>query len=147
MATTGHSGSSLTSSMNRLVGLVFGVIYLLVALIGFIAVGGGNFLSRRGPELLGLFQVNHLHNIVHLLVGILLTAAALKGIATARSANITVGAVYLIVGILGFLILNSRLNILALNMQDNFLHLASAAVLLGVGLTQDKAHVGSRTRV
>ncbi len=146
MATTGHSGSSLTSSMNRLVGLVFGVIYLLVALIGFITVGGNNIASRQGPLLLGLFQVNHLHNIVHLLVGAVLTAAALKGVATARSANTAVGAVYLIVGILGFLI-GARLNILALNMGDNFLHLASAAVLLGVGLTQDKAHVGSRTRV
>ncbi len=147
VGSAGHTGaSSLTSSLNRLVALVFGIIYLLVAVLGFIVVGGGSFISRTGPELLGVFQINHLHNIVHLLVGGLLTAAALKGVAAARSANIAVGAVYLLVGILGFLIQRTGLNILALNTPDHFLHLASAAVLLGVGLTQDKAHAGTSAR-
>ncbi len=147
MASTGHSGSSLTSSLNRLVALVFGVIYLLVGLIGFLVTGFRGFAATRGDNLLGIFEINPLHNIVHLLVGAFLLSAALKGIAAARSANITVGAVYLVVGILGFFINNTNLDILALNTADHFLHLASAAVLLGVGLTQDKAYVGSGTRV
>jgi hypothetical protein len=37
----------------------------------------------------------------------------------------------------------SSLNIIALNGADNVLHLASAVVLLGVALSQDKAAVAS----
>ena len=40
--------------------------------------------------------------------------------------------------VVGLFILSSSANILALNSADNVLHLASAAVLLGVGLATDK---------
>ena len=56
-----------------------------------------------------------------------------------RAANTAVGAVYLVVGVLGLFILDSSANILALNGADNGLHLVSGAVLLGVGLFADKA--------
>jgi hypothetical protein len=49
-----------------------------------------------------------------------------------------VGAVYLLVGIIGLFILDSDANILSLNGADNVLHLASALILLGVALSQDK---------
>jgi len=38
----------------------------------------------------------------------------------------------------GLFILDSDINILSLNAADNVLHLGSTALLLGVGLTQDK---------
>ncbi len=144
MSNVGSRHDSVTSSPNRLVGLIFGIVYLLVAVLGFILGANAGFVSPTGPELLGLFQINHLHNIVHLLVGALLTGAALKGVSSAKGANTLVGAVYLVVGLIGFFIQGTAANILALNGADNFLHLASAAVLLGVGLTQDKAYAGSR---
>ncbi len=40
--------------------------------------------------------------------------------------------VYTVVGILGFFITDTALNILALNTADHFLHLATAAVLFVV---------------
>ncbi|GGI03048.1 hypothetical protein GCM10007170_46150 [Arthrobacter liuii] len=43
-------------------------------------------------------------------------------------------------------LLNTSLNIIALNGADNVLHLASAVLLLGVGLSQDKT-VNRRTTV
>ena len=46
------------------------------------------------------------------------------------------GAVLLIVGIAGFFVLGSDVNILAVNQPDNLLHMVSAAVLLGVGLSR-----------
>jgi hypothetical protein len=49
-----------------------------------------------------------------------------------------VGAVYLLVGILGLFLVGSEANILALNSADNVLHFASAVVLLGIGLSADK---------
>jgi hypothetical protein len=58
--------------------------------------------------------------------------------------NTLVGGVYLLVGLVGLFLLDSSANILALNGADNVLHLASAILLLGVGLSQDKA-VTART--
>lgn len=127
----------MTASPNRLLGMVLGAVYVLVGLLGFAVTGGVEFAGAEGEPLLG-FDVNPLHNIVHLLVGVLLLAGAWRGVATAKGVNMLVGAVYLIVGVLGLFILDSGLNILALNHPDNVLHLASAIVLLGVGLAADK---------
>ena len=52
--------------------------------------------------------------------------------------NTTVGAVYLLLGIVGFFLTGTAANILALNVPDHFLHLASAVVLLGVGLGTER---------
>ena len=126
----------MSGSPNRLVAAVFGVVYLLVGLLGFVVTGFSNFAGTNGDSLLG-FEVNPLHNIVHLLIGALLLGAS-RAVATAKGANTTVGAVYLLVGVLGLFLLDSSANILALNGADNVLHLASAIVLLGVGLSADK---------
>jgi hypothetical protein len=141
---TGRGGSA-TDSPNRLLGYVLGAVYLLVGLAGFLVTSDVGFADREGDTLLG-FEVNPLHNIVHLLVGAMLLFGASRGVATAKSVNTLVGAVYLVVGIVGLFILDSDANILALNSADNVLHLASAVVLLGVALTQDKAVSSDGTR-
>jgi hypothetical protein len=128
----------MRTSPNRLIGTVFGAVYLLVGLLGFAVTGGVSFIATEGELLLGLFEVNPLHNVAHLLIGAALLIAGLSSTSAAKAANTTVGAVYLLLGLLGFFIADSALNILALNTADHFLHLASAIVLLGVGLTADK---------
>ena len=137
MATSARSGTSATSSVNRLLGYVLGAVFLLIGALGFAVTGGVGFASQDGNTLLG-FEVNPLHNIVHLLVGAVLLLGATRGVAAARSANIAVGGTYLLVGIIGLFILDSSANILALNSADNVLHLVSAAALLGAGLAADK---------
>lgn len=140
MATNNVTGGR---PVNVLVAYVFGAIYLLVGLVGFLITGFEKFAGRTGKELI-LFEINPLHNIVHLGVGAALLYAATKGLALSRTMNTLVGAVYLLVGLLGLFIVDSAAgDILSLNSADNLLHLASAAVLLGVGLAADKA----RTRV
>ncbi len=128
----------MRTSPNRLIATVFGAVYLLVGLLGFAVTGGVGFIATKGELLLGIFAVNPLHNVAHLLIGAALLIAGLTNAAAAKTANTTVGAVYLLLGIVGFFIANTALNILALNTADHFLHLASAIVLLGVGLTADK---------
>ena len=128
----------MRTSPNRLVATVFGAVYLLVGLLGFAVTGGVSFIATQGGLLLGLFAVNPLHNVAHLLIGAALLIAGLSGVTAAKSVNTTVGAVYLLLGIVGFFIASSALNILALNTADHFLHLASAIVLLGAGLAADK---------
>ncbi len=129
----------MRSSPNRMLGAIFGAVYVLVGLLGFAVTGGIGFIATEGGLLLGIFAVNPLHNVAHLLIGGALLLAALKSAPTAKVANTTVGAVYLLLGVVGFFIAGTALNILALNTADHFLHLASAIVLLGVGLAADKA--------
>ena len=129
----------MRTSPNRLLATVFGGVYLLVGLLGFAVTGGVSFIATEGGLLLGIFAVNPLHNIAHLLIGAALLIAGLSNVAAAKSVNTAVGAVYLLLGIVGFFLVGTALNILALNTADHFLHLASAIVLLGVGLAADKS--------
>jgi hypothetical protein len=132
----------MRSSPNRLVAIIFGAVYLLVGVLGFFATAGVDFASTEGGLLLGIFEVNPLHNVAHLLIGAALLIAGLSSVRAAKTANIVVGAVYLLLGIIGFFLVDTPANILALNTPDHFLHLVSALVLLGVGLGAER---GART--
>ncbi|SFS14487.1 protein of unknown function [Microbacterium sp. cf046] len=138
----------MRSSPNRLVATIFGAVYILVGLLGFAVTGGVGFLATEGGLLLGIFMVNPLHNIAHLLIGAALLIAGLASARAAKTVNIIVGATYLLLGIVGFFLVGTALNILALNTFDHFLHLASALVLLGVGLAAERgvsSNLSSRT--
>ncbi|KFF58736.1 hypothetical protein JF66_16420 [Cryobacterium sp. MLB-32] len=129
----------MTQSPNRLIATIFGAVYLLVGLLGFAYTGGVAFVATSGGLILGVFEVNPLHNVAHLLIGAALLIAGLSTVSAAKATNTTIGAVYLLLGIVGFFLVGTSLNILALNTADHFLHLASAIVLLGVGLGADKS--------
>jgi hypothetical protein len=133
----------MRNSPNRLIATVFGAVYLLVGLVGFAVTSGVSFFSTEGANLI-IFEVNPLHNVIHLAIGAALLYAWVKDIQLARTVNTAVGAVYLLVGILGLFLLSSPLNIIALNGADNVLHLASAVLLLGVGLSLDKVTATAR---
>ena len=133
----------MRNSPNRLVATVFGAVYLLVGLVGFAVTSGVGFFSTEGTNLI-IFEVNPLHNVIHLAIGAALLYAGVKDVQLARTVNTAVGAVYLLAGIVGLFLLNSPLNIIALNGADNVLHLASAVLLLGVGLSLDKVPATAR---
>lgn len=127
----------MRTSPNRLLATIFGAVYLLVGVVGFLVTSGVGFFATEGRNLI-VFEVNPLHNIIHLAIGAALLLAGLGSVSAAKTANSTVGAVYLLVGIVGLFLTSSALNIIALNGADNVLHLASALVLLTVGLSQDR---------
>ncbi|MGG5171788.1 DUF4383 domain-containing protein [Pseudarthrobacter sp. J1738] len=133
----------MRTSPNRLLATIFGAVYLLVGVLGFFVTSGIGFFATEGRNLI-IFEVNPLHNIIHLAIGGALLFAGMTSVAVAKSVNTTVGAVYLLVGIVGLFLTSSALNIIALNGADNVLHLASALLLLAVGLSQDRA-VPART--
>ncbi|MGG5173866.1 DUF4383 domain-containing protein [Pseudarthrobacter sp. J1763] len=133
----------MRTSPNRLLATIFGAVYLLVGVLGFFVTSGIGFFATEGRNLI-IFEVNPLHNIIHLAIGGALLFAGMTSVAVAKSVNTTVGAVYLLVGIVGLFLTSSALNIIALNGADNVLHLASALLLLAVGLSQDRA-VAART--
>jgi hypothetical protein len=131
----------MSTSPNRMLGVIFGAVYLLIGIIGFFITSGTGFVSTQGPLLIGLFEVNPLHNVAHLVIGAALLIAGLSGIRPAKGVNTTIGAVYLLLGILGLFISagNNPINILAINSADNVLHFASAVVLLAVGIGADRS--------
>ena len=128
----------MSKSPNRLLGVVFGAVYLLVGVLGFFVSNGGSFFATSGGKILGLFEVNTFHNVAHLVIGAALLIAGLAGVRVAKGVNTTVGAAYLILGIAGLFLVNTSANILAINAADNVLHFGSAVVLLAVGLGADK---------
>src|SRR4029450_2290355 len=77
---------------------------------------------------------NPLHNSAPLAVGALWLASS-RTESAARTVSILIGAVYLVVGVLGLFINGSSdLNLLNINQPDNALHLASGARGLYLGL-------------
>ncbi|MGQ0609238.1 MAG: DUF4383 domain-containing protein [Chloroflexota bacterium] len=109
----------------RTVAAVFGAVYVLVGILGFILVPGGE------GDLLGLFPVNALHNIVHVLLGAILLYGSMSYAAAIQTTR-GVGAVLLLLGILGFIIPDG-LGLVPLGGNDIWLHLATGAILLATG--------------
>jgi hypothetical protein len=141
MATTtvGTRGTTGTRSPNQLLGTVLGAVYVLIGLVGFAVTSGVGFASTTGDKLLGIFELNPLHNIVHIGVGAALLFAASRGPAFSARLNTAVGAVYFLVGVFGLFVTDKSSNFLALNSADNGLHFASSIVLLAVGLMGARA--------
>ena len=117
----------------RLVGIVF----LLVGIAGFIPgvttnlYDGLEFAGDEGTaELLGLFEVSVLHNIVHGLFGIagLALAATASG---ARTYLIGGGAIYAALFLLGIV---GGGDWIPLNSADNWLHLLLGVGMIGLGV-------------
>ncbi|MSR87072.1 DUF4383 domain-containing protein [Candidatus Peribacteria bacterium] len=100
---------------------VLGVVLLLVGLLGF-------FMSS---PLLGLFEVDTLHNIIHIASG--LVALAVSGnMMYARMYLLIFGLVYLVVALVGFFMGGDILGLFHTNLEDNILHTAIALGCLGV---------------
>ena len=111
--------------MTQKIMYVLGGVFVLVGLLGFI----------MPSPLFGLFAVDTMHNIVHLLSGILAIWFAKMGPDKAAMFAKILGLVYLLVTILGFLMVDkcSILGLIHINSTDNYLHLVLAVVLLYVG--------------
>lgn len=133
----------MRTSPNRLLATVFGAVYILVGLLGFAFTGGVSFLATQGGLLLGIFEVNPFHNVAHILIGAALLIAGVSTVSASKAVNTVIGAAYLLLGIVGFFLVGTAANVLALNTPDHFLHLGSAIVLLGVGLGAEKSARGA----
>ena len=127
----------------QLAGLVAGASFLLVGVLGFVPGLTTDYaqLSLAGhhseAELLGLFQVSVLHNLVHLAFGIIGLAAS-RTAAGARTFLLGAGVTYLVLTVYGVLIdQDSAANFVPVNGADNVLHLGlglgmvAAALVLG----------------
>ncbi|MHC6176043.1 DUF4383 domain-containing protein [Glutamicibacter sp. X7] len=118
---------------------LFGATFLLVGILGFVPgiTSGIEHLGFAGHHseamLLGVFQISTLHNLVHLIFGVLGLVAAT---AAPRSKMFLVlsGAVYLVLWIYGLAAGSGPANFIPLNMADNWLHFILGTVMLLSGL-------------
>ena len=113
-----------------MVALLFGAIYLAAGVLGFLPFLGGSD-TMANSALLGLFNINVLHNLVHIVIGIAGLAAA-ASLANSRIYCQVVGVVLLLLGVLGIFVANP-LGLLYIGGLDIALHLVSGAVLAYFG--------------
>ena len=123
-----------------------GAVFLLVGIAGFIPgittnlYDGLDFAGHDGDaELLGLFQVSVLHNLVHGLFGVAGLALA-RTWAGARAFLIGGGIIYLVLWLYGLIIdKDSGANFVPLSRGDDWLHfiLGLGMIALGFLLARD----------
>ena len=110
--------------------LLAGLSLLLAGIVGFLA--DSSFTTGdgiNGDKLLSIFEVNGIHNLVHVASGLLLLAASPKR-ASAKTVAIAFGLVYGVVTIIGLIDGKDVLGLIPVNPADNVLHIALS--LLGL---------------
>lgn len=103
----------------------FGSIFLVVGVLGFV----------KNP-VLGVFDTNTAHNVLHLVSGILAFIFGSRSEIAGKTFALMLGVVYLLVTVLGFIQGDGNLfGLIVINTADNFLHLLLSIVFLGIGLS------------
>ncbi|MGV2914927.1 DUF4383 domain-containing protein [Streptomyces alfalfae] len=119
--------------------LLVGAVFLLVGVLGFIPGITTDYDTMKfashdsGAQLLGVFQVSILHNLVHLAFGVAGLAMA-RTAPAARMFLLVGGAVYLVLWLYGLLIdHHSSANFVPLNNADDWLHFALGLGMIALG--------------
>jgi uncharacterized membrane protein YtjA (UPF0391 family) len=111
--------------------LVYGVVFLMAGILGFI-------LNPTGGLLLGILAVNLIHNLIHLAAGILGVAAAFTG--RSRLYCQALGVFYLLLFVLSLIpgLTQDRmlLGLVHINLADNILHLVGGATAAYFGFAR-----------
>ncbi|WP_019588323.1 DUF4383 domain-containing protein [Deinococcus apachensis] len=137
--------------MVRTFARVAGIIYLLVGILGFVPAllsaptGPHVAVGAFHGNLLGLFPVNLMHNIVHLAIGAWgLASAGSFGAAVSFSRGLAI--LYAILAIMGLIPgLNTLFGLAPLHGNDIWLHAGTAliAAYFGWGAARDTATISS----
>jgi hypothetical protein len=109
----------------QLYALVIGLTLVAAGVLGFFynaSFDTGDGLER--DAVLGILDVNAWHNLVHIATGVLGLAVA-GSYGNARGYAFGLGAVYLVVALLGFIAGDGDeiFNLIPVNTEDNLLHL------------------------
>jgi hypothetical protein len=122
--------------------LAIGALYTLVGLLGFLVTGFDDFAGKTGETLLG-FELNPLHNIVHLVIG-LAGLAMWRRRDTARTFGWMLFVGYGATFFYGLAVAGrADGNVLSINGADNGLHLVSALAGLAIALAGSRRTVGT----
>ncbi len=124
--------------MAKTIALIFGIIYTLVGVAGFLTPLGGTYGMTPMP-MFGVFYINLVHNIVHLAIGIpgLLMAGTEES--AARYLRVF-GIILVIVAVIGFIraIEATIHGFIPIGGSDVWLHLGSGLIMLWGASTAGK---------
>jgi hypothetical protein len=112
---------------------IFGWAFVLVGLAGFAATGSSMEANHElAPKLFGLFPVNVLHNVVHLVFGVwgILASRSLGG---SRGYFVGAGVIYLLLAALGTVVPDG-FGLVPIGGNDVGLHIFLALGLLAASL-------------
>ena len=133
-ATSGNTGTGRGAmTWPQMLALAFGAIYLLVGVVGFFITGFGDFFAHDTNQTLLGFEINGMHNVVHIVIGVagLLLARTLAG---ARTYGWLLAIGYGAAFVYGLIAINKPWDFLSINAADNVLHLLTAIVGLAIAL-------------
>lgn len=123
---------------------VFGWVFLAVGVLGFFASGMSMDADvATAPRLLGLFPVNVLHNLVHVIFGVWGIVAA-RSFGGARSYARIAGVIYLVLAVLGFVI-PTTFGLIPIGGNDIWLHAVLGVALAAAGFTAKGGEAEVRT--
>lgn len=117
---------------NSLLAWALGVLYLAAGTV-CLAVTLGSGMAQGGQTHGTDFDTGR--TLGYLGLGLALMLAAARGLA--KRVNSALGAGYLVLGVVLLFTAHEGAQLLTLNHPDNVLHLGTAALLLGIGRTQD----------
>lgn len=118
--------------MGKTIITILGVVFVAIGILGFIPG------LTPDDQLLGIFAINPIHNIIHLASGIAALAAVSSSPQATRLYAQVFGVVYALVTVLGFISgEGDLLGLVSINQADNFLHLAIAALVLYIGFGEE----------
>ena len=126
--------------MVQRVAQVFGAVFVLIGILGFVQ-GGMSMESsvENAPKLLGLFAVNAVHNVVHLLFGVWGFLASRTVPGSIQFAKVG-GAIYGILAALG-LVAPTLFGLAPIGGNDIWLHALLAVVLYAAGMQASRKAV------
>jgi Domain of unknown function (DUF4383) len=128
-----RSDPAATRHPSQFLALAIGAVYTLVGILGFLVTGLEDFAAETDKTLLG-FELNPLHNIVHMAIG-LAGLALWRRLDSARLYGWLLAAGYGATFVYGLLAAGNRdINFLSINGADNGLHLVSAIAGLAIAL-------------
>ena len=113
---------------------IFGAVLLLVGILGFFA--DATFDTGQpldGNRFLDIFEVNGIHNVVHVLSGLFLLAVAGKR-KSAKTGVLAFGLIYAVVTLIGLIDGKDVLSLIPINPADNILHIALTVAAIAAAL-------------
>jgi len=142
-ASANHTGTGRGKTVPEILALAFGAVYLLVGIVGFFVTGFDDFAANDTGETLLIFDINPLHNIVHIAIGIagLVLGRTLAG---ARTYGWLLAVGYGVAFIYGLLAVGEDWDVLNINGADNVLHILTAGVGLVIALLPVRTAVADR---
>jgi hypothetical protein len=135
----------IAASPNRGLALTAGTMFAIWGMLGFFFAGNGghHFVGPTGGYLWNAFEVNSALATIWVLMAALLFIVGLGTVAGSRWANMLVGIVAIVLGVYGFVFMNTSANLFAANTTDNVFHVIVGVILVLTALGADRQNLAA----